>query len=461
MARPFKPAFQKMSPSWSAHCDQVPDKYTRSFLRSLGSFCSAKKIEPADVCETALIAFEAAIRASGRERPTQHVRDTRKSWNSAARHIPGWPQLILEVSDRRQNPSIPLGQMPESFRADVAAFLTRSSNGGRFKPRQNGPRSPATRIDTARKIMQIVTILNKHGWQFEQLQGLNDLVKIEALEVILDDLWAGGTGEDCGHHYNRTRLLKAIAKHWAHSDQKTLELLKEAERAFHSKPDGLSDRNRAKLRQFTDDENIRRLVNLPNNILKNINPLTPNLTDAIEIQSALAVSILLVAPVRAKNLAAIDLTLHVHRVSANNCYLIFPDFEVKNKVKLEYPLPPSMLELFDVYMSVYHPLLMRADTNALFISRTARQKTEAELGAQIPRFILKHLGINLNLHLFRHLAAFIYLRKHPGDYETVRRLLNHKSQRTTLAFYTGLEHADAFKRFDAIIDTYVTNKKAG
>jgi hypothetical protein len=138
---------------------------------------------------------------------------------------------------------------------------------------------------------------------------------------------------------------------------------------------------------------------------------------------------------------------------------VFPDHEVKNHINLEYPLPLGTIDLLDLYLKIYRPLLLQEETSALFISRSARQKTEAELGAQIPRFIKAHLGIHLNLHLFRHLAAFIYLKRHPGDYETVRRLLGHKSIRTTTMFYTGLEHRDAFTRFDAIIDSYMTPPK--
>ncbi|NDB70626.1 MAG: hypothetical protein EB015_21995, partial [Methylocystaceae bacterium] len=60
-------------------------------MRQLGSFASSINVNPHQLGEATLAAYEKAIRASGRERPTQHVRDTRKSWNSAARHIPGWP----------------------------------------------------------------------------------------------------------------------------------------------------------------------------------------------------------------------------------------------------------------------------------------------------------------------------------------------------------------------------------
>ena len=81
-----------------------------------------------------------------------------------------------------------------------------------------------------------------------------------------------------------------------------------------------------------------------------------------------------------------------------------------------------------------------------------RRQTNSE--RSFPRFIRDRPGSTCNLHLFRHLAGFVFLRQHPGEYETVRQLLGHKSLATTIGFYTGLEHADAFRRYDQVLDRY-------
>ena len=93
-------------------------------------------------------------------------------------------------------------------------------------------------------------------------------------------------------------------------------------------------------------------------------------------------------------------------------------------------------------------------SSKLFVSWTGRQKTPAELGAQIPKFIRARLGLDINLHLFRHLAGYVHLSAHPGEYETVRQLLGHKFLKTTIDFYTGLEHAQSFRRYDEILERH-------
>jgi integrase len=55
-------------------------------------------------------------------------------------------------------------------------------------------------------------------------------------------------------------------------------------------------------------------------------------------------------------------------------------------------------------------------------------------------------------HQFRHLAAKLYLDEHPEGFETVRRLLGHKSIETTMRFYRELEAALASKRYAAVLE---------
>jgi len=54
-------------------------------------------------------------------------------------------------------------------------------------------------------------------------------------------------------------------------------------------------------------------------------------------------------------------------------------------------------------------------------------------------FIAREAGVEMTLHQFRHLAAKLFLDQHPDGYETVRRLLGHKSLETTMRYYRELE----------------------
>lgn len=81
-------------------------------------------------------------------------------------------------------------------------------------------------------------------------------------------------------------------------------------------------------------------------------------------------------------------------------------------------------------------------------------ETPAQLAAQIKRAIKIGTGLIVNVHLFRHVCAFLYLKAHPGEYETVRLLLGHTTLSVTVRAYCGLERSDAVRRYDSLIDTY-------
>jgi integrase len=57
----------------------------------------------------------------------------------------------------------------------------------------------------------------------------------------------------------------------------------------------------------------------------------------------------------------------------------------------------------------------------------------------------------MHAHLFRHFAAKLYQDAHPEDVETVRRILGHKSLKTTMKAYIEVKNAAAFRRWDALI----------
>jgi integrase len=57
----------------------------------------------------------------------------------------------------------------------------------------------------------------------------------------------------------------------------------------------------------------------------------------------------------------------------------------------------------------------------------------------------------MTLHQFRHLAAKLYLDRRPGEFETVRRLLAHKSLSTTMRFYHELDAVVATRRYGEVV----------
>ena len=151
------------------------------------------------------------------------------------------------------------------------------------------------------------------------------------------------------------------------------------------------------------------------------------------------------------NLVKLDIDRHLVRLGSVVLHIVIGPEEVKNRQALDHPLPPESVALIDAYIQRFRPHLTSTEGTALFPGIGTDPKNQDFFGTQISRTIRAHTGLRVHPHLFRHLGAKLHLDLHPGDYETVRRVLGHRSLQTTIDFYTGLETPAAARHFDKTI----------
>jgi integrase len=132
--------------------------------------------------------------------------------------------------------------------------------------------------------------------------------------------------------------------------------------------------------------------------------------------------------------------------------LVFPHYDVKNRVDLQFPLDNKLTALIGEYVHDYRSILLRGSNDLwLFPGETGGCKDAKTFSGQITERIEKATGLFITVHQFRHAAAAIWLRHKPGDYETVRRILGHRNILTTTNFYCGLETIQANRDFGDLV----------
>jgi site-specific recombinase XerD len=168
------------------------------------------------------------------------------------------------------------------------------------------------------------------------------------------------------------------------------------------------------------------------------------------------------APIRISNLSILELDRHLVRSEPRGgaMHIVLAGEEVKNHEPLEYPLHSESVGLIEEYIQRFRPLLAPAGCAALFPGRSGHPKVANGFAKQISNTIRHHTGMRINPHLFRHIAAKIYLDANPGGYEVVRRVLGQRSISTTTNFYTGLETGSAVRHFENTI-LQLRNKSNG
>ena len=153
------------------------------------------------------------------------------------------------------------------------------------------------------------------------------------------------------------------------------------------------------------------------------------------------------------NLIAIRVGHEIIRPGGNGqpYRLVFEPADTKNAELIEFKLPVEVSDMIDDYLQDYRPRLTQPANAYLFPARSLEHKAQATLSQQLQEQLLDRLGFKMTPHQFRHLSAWLYLRRHPGDFVTVQKLLGHRNIKTTINFYTKLDTATAAQHYDALI----------
>jgi len=228
---------------------------------------------------------------------------------------------------------------------------------------------------------------------------------------------------------------------------------------------GMTAKNRARLDQFRQPDALDRFIDLPVAVMRRVEAGgTLTRKAALEIQNAALLALLQAAPMRIRNAANLDLEQHILRPSGGHAgaWLVrIPRTEVKNDRPLEAEIGLASAAILERYVDRYRPLLVDGASTALFPGRDGAPKTSEALSRQLSRFLRRELGLDFNPHLIRHWAAFAYLEAQPGDYETVRQLLGHRSINVTLQHYASSSSQAAFRRYDSMLDRLRTGRDDG
>ncbi len=447
---------QLASPAWRTLRGTLPPntKFVYHLSRFI-SFCDADGIAPEAVDDDTFRRFlrEDLEITSLRKDPKKAYRSASKWWNLAVEQIPGWPIRAVEVPSFRKPPkNIPLGQLPASFQADLDACEKDLLSFNPFNQEGKTKAYEATTATTWKKALaRAVSALVKRGHcSVEDITSVSKLVEPAAAEAILLYYYTQAGEQTTKYTHLLANILYAVAKSYVKAPDSDLTILKANIKCMAPGEDGLTEKNRERLRQFDEPHNKLLILDAHNTLVRQaMKNGCRRKRDAIDLMVAAAVGILLFAPVRLANLASIRMNTHLHwpRRGGGDGQLYFPGIQVKNDEPLEFGLPDEVMRIINLYLEKARGRWLGADDDRLFPHGGNRGK-EAHFGDLISGRIAKATGLKINTHLFRHLAAKLYLDDHPGNYEVVRQLLGHKQLRTTIRFYCGFERKAAIKHYD-------------
>jgi integrase len=447
----------RLSPEWERFLQQL-ESSIRQRLYNLVRYCSARCIGPTSL-DDAIFDQYWRYRAENTGRATNNTarRFMVRAWNAYATTTDGMAlQRVTEPPIKTSEPA--WEKFPVGLRQEIDSYLGglakvhRTLTGKRIQPC-----SPTTIKYRRAELVAVARMAVKLGVPIESLTGLGALLYPDVVERVLDAYWRKNGDEPKTSTIQLGWKLLRMAQTTGCLDRPALERLDDMRAALEEhRREGMTPKNQQLIRQVLSGGVWSEVVSLPTGLRRQARLAKehPPVKAAVMAQLAAAIAIETFAPVRLRNLIHIEIGKNLIKPGSLDTpyWLTFPDYDVKNNVPLNFRFDAELTDLLDEYVHDFRPVLLRGTNGPwLFPGESGKPKNNQLFSGQITARIQKAVGLRITPHQFRHAAAAIYLKHHPGDYETVRRLLGHKSITTTIKFYCGLETIAATEQFGRLI----------
>jgi integrase len=445
-----------LNAAWATLFARVTDKRCKTGLTRFVHFCSREGVDPNAVDKTTLPKFrDALVRNSLLTNSTAIYNMTCRLWNQAGQSVPGWPLITADPEPDARKYALQREGFPPPFLQDVERFLAHTGDRNPFADDYAPSVKPTTLELRRRGIMQLASALIASGTPATQVTGLAALVAPENAEPALRHLLGRKGGKSTPYLGQQARLLVTIAKYWVRANDDVIKKLQGFTRGLSVRKPGMTDRNRARLRQFDLPANVDELLNLPRSVLADVaKKHDGKRQSALRVMFALAAEILIVAPMRVDNLCGLNIDRHIVEIGRGRHrtrHIIIDGSETKTGIPFEKQLSPQTWRVFETYLSTYRAGIYGGPSPWLFPGRDGNRRATSRFSVGLSKFIEHESSLHMHAHLFRHLAGKLRLQDDPSDLETIKQLLGHRTSATTQRNYTETRTDLALARYEETI----------
>jgi integrase len=279
------------------------------------------------------------------------------------------------------------------------------------------------------------------GIPLNQIRSLASLVEPETFRALLRHRWNQDGCKLSAYTHGVAVTLIAIASEWVKAPAETIAILKKLRSKLGTLPLGLTEKNKALLRKFDDPRLLGALLDLPDKLWRAARQrLVTSRAAFIELQNAVAIDLLLHFALRMQNLCSLRFDEHLHwpQGRRNPALLTLSGDETKNNVAIGREIPTVLAERLWVLRNEIAPAVIGKRPDAVFVTFSGKPRTQAAIKVAIEKTVLRHLGVKVTPHQYRHLYAQMTLDADPAAHLQVQDGLPHKHVKTTTNFYAGI-----------------------
>ncbi|HVS08811.1 MAG TPA: site-specific integrase, partial [Planctomycetota bacterium] len=171
--------------------------------------------------------------------------------------------------------------------------------------------------------------------------------------------------------------------------------------------------------------------------------------EQLALRDTLLCAVLSVCPIRLRNVAMMELDRHLYRLG-DEWHLRFNVHETKTAQPIHLVLPRELDPFLDVYLDEGRPKIPgTADGAHVWPACKGRPMAEGTIYAAVRKRSRELLGVALNPHAFRGIAATFLAESTPADALHARPLLGHRQGETTERYYIRASQLDASRSVTA------------
>ena len=447
-------AMPAVGPAWLPIWHRL-DRYQKWALSRFVRWCSASGRAPCAIADSDVEQFHRDLWDSFKDNPNKLTQTVCRTWNKLREAEPALGLPALTVPKYHKPYCLPATSFPVSLQRELEAFCDRLAIVDLFD--EDAPPRPL-RPETIRlrrfHVLQLASGLVHKGRPPETIASLATLVDPDNLTTSLRFFIDRANGQPTAQIAGLANTAKMLARHWVRVDYPTMDRIGRITGKVRYNQIGMTKKNSEQLRQFGDPENQRRLLFFSELCFAELDKGDDGGIQAVRLaQAAIGAEILLSAPIRISNLAALCLDVHILRSRATEpgtWHLVIPAEETKNHKCIEAIIQPHLVAMLQNYWRDFRPRLAASSCDFVFPAGE-RHMTATALGKVLSANIYARTGLEVNPHLFRHFVGKLILDEKPGDYGLVQTVLGHRSMKTTLNYYTGEETTAAFRQYEEVV----------
>jgi hypothetical protein len=447
---------QVHDPVWQPLVDGLPAAREFMRLRGFVAYCASNSIAPEAVTKADLEAY-CAMRAEQNGGTKQHDQARRIAdlWRRAIELVANWPTQPLLVT-RKIAQSLPISAFPATLAPQVNTYLGwlagEEEGADTFLIKARSPRTVDTRADSVRRILHGAL---QSGIAMGDLSSLDSVLSPPVYRPSMRwHLARKPNGKPNADTEQLGATLVSIATFRGLNGEAMAVLRRDVLRLKAPPRTDVTPRLGKLLDQLEDPLQQAKLLHLPQTLMAEAKRLrdgwvdrrgvahAPRPIDAAFLAGvAVAIEIELLMPVRLENLTHLRLGVEVQfpvgRKSGAPIAIRVAADQVKNKMAQEVDITGGSAKLVHRYLNEYRPLLPNASGEWLFPGQKGIDlpRNQESFGRSMMDAAHSHAGIQMNPHAYRGFVASLILDASPGDMETVRCALGHRTTHTAGIYY--------------------------